>query len=100
MDRRTTTNLSHMSNRKRRLRGTPVKALNLTVDPDAKAKIDLIADALGLSEGIVFDLIMEQIAVDEDGRPDFWTGPLAADLESDAHSEQGHLIERGDLLAS
>ena len=79
-----------MSNRKRRLRGTPVVQLNLTVAPEAKAKIDEIADALGLSEGIIFDLIMESLEVDEHGRPVFWTGPLPEDRDP----------EQGDLLAS
>lgn len=65
-----------VSLRERRRRGTPVVQLNMTVDPAAQAKLDVIADALGKSEGIVFDLIMQDLDVDVDGRPAFWTGPL------------------------
>lgn len=70
-------NLGQVNLRERRRRGTPVVHLNLTVAPDSQAKLDVIADALGKSEGIIIDLIMESLPVDYEGRPAFWSGPLA-----------------------
>lgn len=48
------------SNRQRRLRGTgkATVALNVHIEPVAKAKIDAIADALGRSQGQVLDLVI------------------------------------------
>lgn len=103
-NRRATSNFCRMSNRKRRRRGTPVVQLNLTVNPDAKAKIDQIADTLGLSEGIIFDLIMEHIEVDEHGRPTFYDGPLPEDQDPDQEDLYGFPAvtkpSAGGLLAS
>ena len=68
-------------NRQRRARGTGKKmvALNVHIDPAMKAKIDLVADALGRTQGRVLDLMLANIEVDNDGRPEFWDGPLASE---------------------
>lgn len=71
--------------RRRKPRGTAKnrKPLYLEVDPVTIAKIEAIADGLGRSKAAVLDLILAQHDVADDGRPDFWTGPLAADLNEE-----------------
>lgn len=73
------------SNRQRRTRGTgkSVVALNAHIDPAIKAKIERVADALGKSQGQVLDLMLGNIVVDADGRPAFWSGPLATDVQKE-----------------
>jgi len=53
-------------NRQRRVRGTgkATVALNVHIDPTAKAKIDRVADALGRSQGQVLDLIVSHFEFD------------------------------------
>ncbi|MDQ3157304.1 MAG: hypothetical protein M3Q98_11345 [Actinomycetota bacterium] len=70
------------TNRQRRMRGTgkSTVALNVHIDPTAKAKIDKVADALGKSQGQVLDMILNHTLVDAHGRPAFWDGPLATDV--------------------
>ena len=69
--------------RQRRTRGTgkSTVALNVHIDPAAKAKIDRAADTFGQSQGQVLDFILNNTRVDGHGRPAFWDGPLATDLE-------------------
>ena len=69
--------------RQRRTRGTgkSTVALNVHIDPEAKAKIDRAADTFGQSQGQVLDFILNNTRVDGHGRPAFWDGPLATDLQ-------------------
>lgn len=71
--------------RQRRTRGTgkTTVALNVHIDPLAKAKIDRAADTFGRSQGQVLDLILNNTRVDANGRPAFWDGPLAADFQTE-----------------
>lgn len=47
------------------------------LDPKAKGKLDLVADALGVSLGTVIEQFVDQIEVDLEGRPSYYDGPLA-----------------------
>ncbi|MGE0341566.1 MAG: hypothetical protein AB7N73_14625 [Gemmatimonadales bacterium] len=71
--------------RRRKARGTAKdrKALYLEVDPAAVAKIELVANALGRSKASTLELMLAAIDVDEHGRPEFWEGPLPADLQEE-----------------
>lgn len=71
--------------RQRRLRGTGkfTVAFNAHIDQSTKSKIDIVADALGKSQGQVLDLLLQQIEVARDGRPAFWDGPLASELNEE-----------------
>ncbi|MBC7594915.1 MAG: hypothetical protein H7288_13425 [Kineosporiaceae bacterium] len=73
------------TNRQRRTRGTlkSTVALNAHVDPAVKAKIDKVCDALGKSQGQVLDLLIANADVDANGRPAFWSGPLASDIHEE-----------------
>ncbi len=49
------------------------------VSPEVKAKLDRVADALAVSQSAVFELFVEHIDVDANGRPGFYGGPLATE---------------------
>ena len=53
------------------------------VGPEIKAKIDRVADALAISQSAAFELIVENIEVDANGRPSFYDGPLATDVNEE-----------------
>lgn len=74
-----------METRQRRPRGTAKNkvALHLQIDPVVYAKIDAVAGALGISKGRALDLLVESIAVDESGLPDFWDAPTPSDLQKE-----------------
>lgn len=57
--------------------------LNGTVDPSIKAKVDRVAIALGISQAAALEMLLDSIRVDANGRPDFWTGPLATDTHEE-----------------
>lgn len=76
--------------RARRARGSNkyVVAFNTKLTPTSKAKIDRVADAVGISQGQALDLLLEQVDVDAHGRPDGYDGPLATDDEKELPLQQ------------
>lgn len=75
-----------MATHRRKPRGTAKdrKPLYLEVDPATIAKVTAVADALGRSKAATLDLILANTDVDHEGRPAFWSGPLADDVDSEA----------------
>jgi len=71
--------------RQRRSRGSNVNRSQVVVrvGPEIKAKIDRVADALAISQSAAFELIVEHIEVDANGRPSFYDGPLASDVNEE-----------------
>lgn len=49
------------------------------VDAPLKAKLDRVADVVGLSQGAALELVLENLQLDANGRPSWYDGPLAAD---------------------
>ena len=74
-----------MSTRQKRPRGTVKEkpALNVKIDADAKHRIDLVADALGISQGEALEQIISHADIDTHGRPSWHDGPLATENEEE-----------------
>lgn len=47
------------------------------IDGKLKRRVDAVADAIGVSQGRALELILENLEIDANGRPSWWTGPLA-----------------------
>ena len=75
--------VTHMADRRRKPRGTAKnrQPLYLEVDPQTVDKITSLASVLGRSKAATLDLILTHTEVDDDGRPTFWDGPLADDMD-------------------
>lgn len=73
------------SARRRKPRGTAKdrKALYLEIDPATIAKIERVATALGRSKAVTLEMMLAAIDVDDAGRPEFWDGPLATELQEE-----------------
>lgn len=66
-----------------RKRGEAVgyEALFAKVDPANKAKVERVAEAIGISQAAAVDLMLSSIEVDANGRPSFWDGDLPGDAQ-------------------
>lgn len=64
-----------------RPRGTVLSKVNLyaKVDAPLKAKLDKVADAVGISQGGALELVLEHLEIDANGRPSWYDGPLATE---------------------
>lgn len=64
-----------------RQRGTVLSKVNMSVKLDAplKAKLDKVADAVGISQGGALELVLENLEIDANGRPSWYDGPLATE---------------------
>lgn len=71
-----------MSQKKSKPRGTATdrKAIYLEINPVSIAKLERVSSTLGVSKAFTLDLILQNLAVDTNGRPAFWDGPLATDF--------------------
>ena len=58
-------------------------AMLAKVDPAVKAKVEKVAQALGVSQAAAVEAMLMHAHVDAHGRPDWFDGPLA----TDAHEE-------------
>lgn len=79
------TSVSSMAKQPRKARGTAKNRVPvyLEVDPRTRAKIERVAGALGLSKAATLDLLLDSIAVDASGRPEFFEGQLATDVNEE-----------------
>lgn len=58
-------------------------ALLAKVDPAVKTKVERVAQALGISQAAATELMLDSVAVDANGRPAFYDGPLAITEEEE-----------------
>ena len=74
-----------MSPRQRRVYGTAATRIPLyaRVDPAVKAKVERVADAMGISAAQALEDMLEHVAVDAHGRPEYYDGPLATDTQKE-----------------
>lgn len=84
-----------MNTRQRRLRGTAAErpALYARVDHSCKAKVERVADALGISQAQALELLLLHVEVDANGRPPWYDGPLATEEQEELPI--GHLAATG-----
>ncbi|WP_344203790.1 hypothetical protein, partial [Aeromicrobium alkaliterrae] len=68
--------------RARRVRGEGKSTLplNAHIDLTTKDKLELLANARGLTQGRLIDALVHETRIDSDGRPEFYDGPMAADF--------------------
>lgn len=53
------------------------------VRPSVKAKVERVAEALGISQAAATELLLDSIEVDANGRPAFYRGPLPTDVDEE-----------------
>lgn len=76
-----TTSRAKQVTRVRRVRGEGKNTLplNAHIDLDTKSKLEALANARGLTQGRLIDALIKDTTIHPDGRPDFYTGPMATD---------------------
>lgn len=59
------------------------ESLFAKIDPSVKAKVNAVADALGISQARALELMLASVDVDANGRPGFYEGELPTDSQEE-----------------
>ena len=73
--------MAAVKGRNKRRNARDAVAVGIRVHPDHRAKLDMIADSLGISISAYVERLLEREELDALGRPVWWDEPCARDQE-------------------
>jgi len=73
--------MAAVKGRNKRRNARDAVAVGVRVHPEQRAKLDAIADALGVSISAYVERLIEREQLDDRGRPVWWDRPVSRDQE-------------------